>query len=70
MSNTFIPLRLLTVNEFIQSYRVGRSTVYKLISDGTLRTTRIRGRRLIPVESAEALVSMGSAADSGRRADQ
>ena len=40
--------RAYRVNEAVAAYRLSRSTLYKLISDGTLRTVKIAGRRLIP----------------------
>lgn len=56
MTTAQISPRVLTVNEFSDAYRIGRTTTYKLINDGTLRTVLVRGRRLIPVEAAEALL--------------
>jgi len=47
--------RAYRVNEAVAAYRLSRSTLYKLISDGTLRTVKIAGRRLIPRDAIEAL---------------
>jgi excisionase family DNA binding protein len=44
-----------TVTEFCQAARISRSTVYALMSSGKLRTVRVGGRRMVPVESARAL---------------
>jgi excisionase family DNA binding protein len=52
--------RALRINDFCAAYGLGRSTVYNLMKKGKLRTVLIGGRRLIPVEAAEALLS-GSA---------
>jgi excisionase family DNA binding protein len=41
---------------------LGHTTVYALIKDGTLRTTRVRGRRLIHFSSIEKLVGKDEAA--------
>ena len=36
-----------------------RSTLYKLMSAGTLRSVKVGGRRLIPIEALEALIAGG-----------
>lgn len=48
--------RAFRVNEFCEAYRVSRATVYKMMKDGKLRTAMIGGRRVIPVDAAEALL--------------
>ncbi len=48
--------RALHVNEFCAAYGVSRSTAYKLIAAGKLKTILIGKRRLIPVDAAEALL--------------
>jgi len=48
--------RALRIKEFCEAYGLSRSTVYKLMSEGKLSTVLVGGRRLIPVESAEALL--------------
>lgn len=48
--------RAYSVKDFCKAYGVSRSTVYNLIADGTLRSIRIRGRRLISADDAEALL--------------
>lgn len=48
--------RAFRVNEFCDAYRVSRATVYKMMKEGKLRTALIGGRRVIPVEAAEALL--------------
>jgi excisionase family DNA binding protein len=47
--------RAYRVNEAVAAYRLSRSTLYKLIAEGTLRTVKIAGRRLIPRDAIEAL---------------
>lgn len=56
--------RALSVDEFAQQYGVGRSTAYNWMREGKLRTVKVGGRRLIPVDVAEALL----AADDGLHA--
>lgn len=50
----------LRVNEFCELYGVSRSFAYELMDRGKLRTVKIGKRRLIPVESAEALLREGA----------
>ena len=49
------PRRAYQVNE--AACRLSRSTLYKLIAAGTLRSVKVGGRRLIPVEALEALLA-------------
>jgi excisionase family DNA binding protein len=49
--------RALRVNEFCNLYALSRATTYKLIKSGQLRTVVVGGRRLVPVDAAEALIS-------------
>lgn len=53
--------RAYGVRDFCKAYGVSRSTAYNLISDGTLKSVRIAGRRLIPADAAEALLHGGAA---------
>jgi excisionase family DNA binding protein len=48
--------RALRVNEFCAAYGLSRSTTYKLIAAGKLKTVTVGKRRLIPVEAAESLI--------------
>jgi excisionase family DNA binding protein len=48
--------RAYQVNEAVATYRLSRSTIYKLMAAGTLRSVKVGGRRLIPVEALEALI--------------
>jgi excisionase family DNA binding protein len=49
--------RAYRINEVVAAYRISRSTIYKLISAGTLRTIKIGGRRLVPRDALEALLN-------------
>ncbi len=48
--------RAYQINEATAAYGLSRTTIYKLISSGELRTVKIGGRRLIPVDAIEALI--------------
>jgi excisionase family DNA binding protein len=48
--------RALTVREFREAYRVSHSYTYELIRTGKLPDVKIGGKRLIPVDAAEALL--------------
>lgn len=48
--------RAYTVHEFSIAYRISRSHIYELMKRGTLRTVRVGGKRLIPVEAAAELM--------------
>jgi excisionase family DNA binding protein len=50
--------RALRVNDASAEYSISRSTLYKLMSAGTLRSVRVGGRRLIPRDALEALISI------------
>ena len=49
--------RAYRINEAVAAYRLSRSTLYKLMSDGKLRTVKVAGRRLIPRDAMEALIA-------------
>jgi excisionase family DNA binding protein len=52
--------RAYRINEAVAAYRLSRSTLYKLMSAGTLRTVKVAGRRLIPRDALEALIAEGA----------
>ena len=52
--------RAYRINEAVAAYRLSRSTLYKLMATGRLRAAKIGGRRLIPRDALEALLSEGS----------
>ena len=60
LDNKPVERRAYRVAEFCAAYGVSRSTVYKLQAEGKLRTVLIAGRRLVPVEAAEALLNGGA----------
>jgi excisionase family DNA binding protein len=49
--------RALRINDASADYGISRSTIYKLMSTGALRTVKVGGRRLIPKDAIEALIS-------------
>jgi excisionase family DNA binding protein len=49
--------RAFRVRDFCATYGLSRSSVYKMMAEGKLRTVKIAGRRLIPKDSAEALLA-------------
>lgn len=52
----------VTVREARKLTGLGNTTVYALIADGTLKTTKVRTRRLIYYDSIEKLVGKASEA--------
>ena len=50
----------LRINEAAVAAGISRSTIYKLKSAGTLRTTKVGGRRLILRADLEALLQSGA----------
>jgi len=53
-----LPKRALRVREFAKLYGLSKGTVYRLIKIGMLRSIKLGGCRLIPVDAAEALISV------------
>jgi len=49
--------RALRINEAVALYGISRSTIYKIMAAGKLRTVKIGGRRLIPRDVLEALLN-------------
>lgn len=58
----------LTIDDTTQEYRASRSTSYREIKEGRLRTFKIRGRTFIAREEAERwrAACMGESAVAGR----
>ena len=52
----FVERRAYSVNAFSQAFSIGRTKIYEMINDGSLRTVVIGGRRLIPADVAEQLL--------------
>jgi excisionase family DNA binding protein len=53
--------RAYRIDDFCRAYGIGRTTVYALLKNGTLRSIKIGRRRLITADSAEALLSLKAA---------
>lgn len=51
------PVELLSVAEFARRAGLGRSTAYLLVADATIRSVRVRGRRLIPASEIGRLAA-------------
>ena len=54
-----IKRRALRINDAAAALGVGRSTIYKLMSEGKLATVKVAGRRLVPCDNMEALLREG-----------
>lgn len=54
--SNFTPARALHMKVFCKAYGVSRSTAYRLIAEGKLKTVKVGNRRLVPVDAAEALL--------------
>jgi excisionase family DNA binding protein len=50
----------LRINEASVAAGISRSTIYKLMTKGKLRTTKVGGRRLILREDLQALLQAGA----------
>jgi excisionase family DNA binding protein len=59
--------RAFRVKEFCALYSVSRSTAYKLMAEGKLRSIRVGGSRLISKEAAEALLLGAASPDAGNK---
>jgi excisionase family DNA binding protein len=55
-----LPKRGYRVNEFCQAVGISRASVYELIKHGRLKSVRICGRRIIPVDEAERVLREGA----------
>jgi excisionase family DNA binding protein len=51
-----IERRALRIKDAAKVYGIGRSTIYKLMSEGKLATAKIGGRRVVLCDSADALL--------------
>jgi GNAT superfamily N-acetyltransferase len=49
------PVELVSVAEFARRAGIGRSSAYLAVADGTCRSVKIRGRRLIPASELARL---------------
>jgi excisionase family DNA binding protein len=55
-SDIILERRALRPKEAAQAYGISRTSIYELLKSGRLRSTRLGGARLIPVDALEALV--------------
>ena len=55
-----IERRALRINDAAAAYGIGRSLIYKLMSEGKLATVKIAGRRLVLRDNMEALLREGA----------
>lgn len=60
--------RTLRVREVIATYRIGKTKLYELIGSGELRSFKLGGTRLIPVEAIEELLATSGSQPSARSA--
>lgn len=63
MTQTTTPLtapRAYRISDACRTLGIGRSTVYKLASQGRLRLARIAGRTVVPASEIDRLASEGS----------
>lgn len=58
-TSKFDERRAYRVDEAATAFRLSRSTLYKLMAAGALRSVKIGGRRLIPVDAIEGLLAGG-----------
>jgi GNAT superfamily N-acetyltransferase len=49
------PVELLSVAEFARRAGIGRSSAYLAVADGSVRSVRLRGRRLLPASEITRL---------------
>jgi hypothetical protein len=57
-SRVAAPVELVSVAEFARRAGIGRSSAYLAVSDGTLRSVRLRGRRLVPASELARLADL------------
>ncbi len=53
------PRRALSIREAADACGLSRATLYRLIAEGKLTTSKIGARRLVPVGAIDALLSGG-----------
>jgi hypothetical protein len=58
------PVELVSVAEFARRAGIGRSSAYLAVSDGTLRSVRLRGRRLVPASELARLADLAGSVAS------
>jgi len=50
----------LSVVEFAKAIGVSKGTVYNMLKDGELKSTTVRGRRIIPASEAHRIVNQAA----------
>lgn len=57
-SRVAAPVELVSVAEFARRAGLGRSTAYLLVADGTVRSVKVRGRRIVPASELARLTDL------------
>jgi hypothetical protein len=58
------PVELIDVATFARRAGLGRSTAYLLVADGTVRSVKLRGRRIVPASELARLADLAGRAES------
>jgi hypothetical protein len=56
-STTTAPVELLSIAEFSRRAGLGRSSTYLAAGEGSIRTVKVRGRRLVPASELSRLAA-------------
>jgi len=56
------PVELVSVAEFARRAGIGRSSAYLGVADGSLRSVKVRGRRLVPASELARLAESATPA--------
>jgi hypothetical protein len=59
------PIELIGVGEFARRASLGRSSAYLGVADGSIRSIKIRGRRLVPASELARLAHSSSRFSAG-----
>jgi excisionase family DNA binding protein len=59
LARPVVEAKALRVNDFCRAFGLGRSTAYKLIAEGRLKSVTVGKRRLILKASADDLLRQG-----------
>lgn len=52
-----LPIFAYDVNDFCLAVGIGKTKVYEMIKDGRIKSGILEGKRIIPVEEAERIIS-------------
>jgi hypothetical protein len=58
------PVELISVAEFARRAGIGRSSAYLGVADGSIRSLRLRGRRIVPASELARLADLAGPAES------